>query len=79
MRALLWTIIGIGMICSAAPASAQTYNPYYPVCIQVAAREGGYVECSYVSMEQCRASASGRAAYCLLNPYFPVHPRARWR
>ena len=79
MRALLLTMIGIGTICSAWSVAAQTYNPYYPVCIQVAAREGGYVECSYVSMEQCRATASGRAAYCFSNPYFPVHPRAQWR
>jgi hypothetical protein len=79
MRGLLWTMIGMGVICVAQPVSAQTYDPYYPVCMQVAARQGGYVECSYVSMEQCRASASGRAAYCLSNPYFPVHPRARWR
>jgi uncharacterized protein DUF3551 len=79
MRTLLWTMIGIGVTCIAQPGSAQTYNPYYPVCIQVAARQGGYVECSYVSMEQCRASASGRAAYCLHNPYFPVRPRPRRR
>jgi hypothetical protein len=79
MRALPWTIIAMGMICSALPVSAQTYNPNYPVCMQVAAREGSYVECSYVSMEQCRATASGRAAYCLSNPYFPMQPRPRRR
>ena len=79
MRILALAIPLVATIAAAAPASAQTYPPPYPVCMQVAARQGGYVECSYVSMEQCRASASGRAAYCLPNPYLPLRPRARWR
>jgi Protein of unknown function (DUF3551) len=79
MRLLLWTIFGIGTICTAAPAPAQTYDPNYPACIQISAREGGYIECNFVSMEQCRAAASGRAAYCIPNPYVPVRPRWRRR
>jgi hypothetical protein len=35
-------------------------------------RTGGfnYYECSYTSLPQCNASASGRAAECVINPYF---------
>lgn len=55
----------------AAPASAQTYDPAYPVCLQV--YQGFvdyYFECAYTSMPQCQMSASGRAASCVINPYY---------
>jgi hypothetical protein len=29
-----------------------------------------YYECRYTSLPQCNASASGRAAQCMVNPYF---------
>jgi hypothetical protein len=29
-----------------------------------------YYECSYTSLPQCKASASGRAALCVINPYY---------
>jgi len=54
-----------------APASAQTYDPAYPVCLQV--YQGFvdyYFECAYRTMGQCQASASGRSAQCVVNPYY---------
>ncbi len=63
--------LGIGLIVAAGPTSAQTYDPSYPVCLQVYGIEGGYIACGYTSMAQCAASASGRAAQCLVNPYWP--------
>jgi hypothetical protein len=69
MRALLW-IVGIGLSCFAAPASAQAYDPNYPVCMQVITLNVNYPDCRFVSIEQCKASASGRAGYCFSNPYF---------
>jgi hypothetical protein len=69
LRALIWTIIGIGAVFIATPAMAQTYDPNYPVCLQVYAPEGGYIDCSFTSMPQCNATASGRGAQCYLNPY----------
>ncbi|SHH24812.1 Protein of unknown function [Bradyrhizobium erythrophlei] len=53
-----------------APARAQTYNPDYPVCLQVYGIGGSYIACGYTSPAQCAQSASGRAAQCILNPYF---------
>jgi hypothetical protein len=54
-----------------APARAQTYDPAYPVCLQI---YQGYVdyyfECAYQTMAQCQASASGRSASCVVNPYY---------
>jgi hypothetical protein len=34
MRALVLIMSGIGMILTAVPAQAQTYDPRYPVCLQ---------------------------------------------
>ena len=61
----------------AGPAQAQTYDPKYPVCLQVYDdMTHFYFECSYTSMAQCAASASGRYAQCVVNPYF-VGPKGK--
>ena len=70
MRLFASTILAIGMMLVAAPTRAQTYDPNYPVCLQTYAIGGGYIDCSFTSLAQCAASASGRAAECLTNPYF---------
>ena len=70
LRALIWTITAIGVVIAVTAATAQTYDSNYPVCLQVYAPEGGYIDCSYTSMPQCNATASGRGAQCSLNPYF---------
>jgi uncharacterized protein DUF3551 len=74
MRKLAWIILASGMILSAAPTRAQTYDPGYPVCLKVynggMGGGGEYNECRYTSLAQCAASASGRAATCVVNPYF---------
>ncbi len=71
MRALPWTmLLGMGTILTAALAQAQTYDPRYPVCMQVYSRDGSLIGCGYTSMAECAASASGRAAQCFANPYF---------
>lgn len=69
MRLPAYTLLTMGMIL-ATPASAQTYDPDYPVCIQTYANGGGSINCSFTSLAQCAASASGRAAQCYDNPYF---------
>ena len=61
--ALVIAIVSIG------PAAAQTYDPAYPVCLRVYDRTN-YYECRYTSLPQCNASASGRSAQCVINPYF---------
>ena len=70
MRVLALTILAIGTLSAAAPASAQTYDPDYPVCLHVYGRGASYYECQYTSLAQCNATASGRAAQCNFNPYF---------
>ena len=63
-------IFAIGVLLAAAPARAQTYDPAYPVCLQTWAIGGGSIDCGFTSMPQCAASASGRSAQCLINPFF---------
>jgi hypothetical protein len=79
-------LLAIGTIAITAPARAQTYNPNYPVCMQVFGPIS-YFDCRFTSIPQCKASASGRAAECGINPFFanayqgpigtpiPRHPR----
>ena len=61
--------IGVGI---AGPAAAQMYDPNYPVCMEV---YGGrltpeYIDCSYTSLPQCQATASGRSATCSVDPFY---------
>jgi hypothetical protein len=51
---------------------AQTYDPHFPVCLQSYSLGGGKIDCSYTSLAQCNASASGRGAQCLTNPFFAL-------
>jgi hypothetical protein len=69
MRHLALAILAIATVSIAGPAAAQTYDPRYPVCLHVWGPLN-YYECAYTSLPQCNASASGRAAQCMLNPYF---------
>ena len=68
MRIPALAILAIGMV-SIGPAAGQTYDPAFPVCLRLNDRTH-YYGCSYTSLPQCNASASGRAAQCFINPYF---------
>jgi Protein of unknown function (DUF3551) len=72
MRASALMMLSIGTILAAAPARAQTYDPWYPICLQSCALGGCKIECDYTSLAQCNASASGRAAQCYANPFFAL-------
>jgi hypothetical protein len=81
MRGLVWS--GVCSVLALAivslPAQAQTYDPRYPVCMTLYSGpfDGGeWIDCSFTSLPQCRASASGRAALCGINPYFAPRPPA---
>ena len=60
-------LLAISAISAAAPTPAQAgYD--YPVCLRVYG-PATYNECSYTSMAQCKATASGRAAECYPNAF----------
>jgi hypothetical protein len=70
MRILALAILAVATASLAEPAPAQTYDPNYPVCLHLYGRAGNYYDCRYTSLPQCNISASGRAAQCVVNPYF---------
>jgi Protein of unknown function (DUF3551) len=75
MRVWVLAILATAPIIIVAPAKAQTYDPNYPICLQIYDDMVHYTfECAYTSMPQCQASASGRNAQCVVNPYFPTTP-----
>ena len=86
MRIPALAILTIATILMTDRAPAQTYSPDYSVCLQTYGIDGNYIECAYTSLAQCNQSASGRAAQCIINPYFASaqvprepnrrHPRA---
>ena len=70
MRILRWVIPAAAAILPALPATAQRYDPNYPVCMQAWTRDGNTMNCRFTSWDQCRAMASGYSAMCLDNPYW---------
>ncbi|MBR0708945.1 DUF3551 domain-containing protein [Bradyrhizobium liaoningense] len=84
MRFSFGLVMIVGAALATVPSHAQTFDPNFPVCMHVysGANGGGgeWYDCSFASLPQCRATASGRAATCDLNPYYPVNappPRLR--
>jgi hypothetical protein len=72
MRILALAVLTAVSVLTAAPVVAQTYGGNSPFCLQSYGMGGGYgIDCSYSSMEQCQATASGLSATCLTNPYHP--------
>jgi hypothetical protein len=71
MRVLAMALVTIAAALAISPAQAQTYDPRYPVCLQIyQGYTDYYFECGYTSLAQCNMSASGRAAQCVVNPYY---------
>ncbi|MFL6828414.1 MAG: DUF3551 domain-containing protein [Bradyrhizobium sp.] len=68
MRCLALALVASATMSLPGLAAAQTYAPGYPVCLHVYGPVS-YYECRYNSLAQCNASASGRSAQCLVNPY----------
>jgi len=75
----VFTILALAMTVIATSVQAQTYDPSYPVCMHVYGElEGERMDCIFTSLAQCAATASGRPATCLINPYF-ARPSGRHR
>ena len=65
MRSMFLALV-IAMAAPAIPAMARDY----PYCIKGCDFGGGAGDCSFSSLAQCQATASGRDATCASNPYF---------
>ena len=69
MCKLVLTILTVSIALTAGHARAQTYDPAFPVCLYVVSFGATpYYRCSYMTMDQCRATANGQM--CVLNPYY---------
>jgi hypothetical protein len=69
MRRAWQALIAAGAVSVAAvamPAAAREF----PYCIKGCDFGAGAGDCSFSSLAQCQATASGRDAYCGANPYF---------
>jgi hypothetical protein len=78
MRILALATLTVATVLTATPTLAQTYDPKYPVCLQIyQSSRDYYFECAYTSLAQCNMSASGRAAQCIINPYYAGPRRDR--
>lgn len=64
-RALL-ALLAICAASAATPGAAQDF----PYCIKGCDFGAGAGDCSFSSLAQCQATASGRDASCAANPYF---------
>ncbi|MGH6703634.1 MAG: DUF3551 domain-containing protein [Bradyrhizobium sp.] len=76
---LIFVILALSTALGTTAARAQMYDPNYPVCMHVfGALEGERMDCIFTSLAQCAATASGRPATCLINPFFaPASGRRR--
>jgi Protein of unknown function (DUF3551) len=76
IRVLLLTVLAaVALAVATSPsASAQTAT-VYPWCVlQNGACSS---DCSYATIEQCRATASGGVGFCYQNPAFTVASQGR--
>lgn len=69
MNAILLAASLLGVALAGTRTEAQTYDPRYPVCIEVYTVDGSSIDCSFTSIAQCAATASGQSAQCYANPY----------
>ena len=70
MRRPWQALVAAGAMSAAVamPAAAREF----PYCIRGCDFGAGAGDCSFSSLSQCQATASGRDASCAANPYFNV-------
>ena len=68
MRKALCALPVVTIAFALAPMTATARDLAF--CIKGCDFGGSRGDCSFVSYQQCQATASGRDAYCAVNPYF---------
>jgi hypothetical protein len=71
MRNFLLAAIAVGVAAAigSAPDAARARD--YPFCIKGGPYATPVGDCAFDTYRQCLATASGRKAYCDINPYWP--------
>lgn len=65
-----YALLAFAVLLPAGTAAAQDYTSSQycdPWCTQ--GRRSGSLDCSYHTIDQCLASASGTGAHCVTNPF----------
>lgn len=77
MRTALLALLAIGSVAATdAMNSAEARD--YPFCIKGRDYDQVLGDCSFQTYEQCLATASGRYAFCDVNPYYSyAEPQTR--
>jgi hypothetical protein len=68
MQRALRTLMALGAVMAAVAATPAVAGGM-PYCIKGCDFGGGAGDCSFASLAQCQATASGRDATCASNPY----------
>ncbi len=73
MRKGLYGLAGLVAALLAANGTAGAQEPYPWCAVYSGGRNGlGATICSFVTVEQCRATISGLGGYCQPNPTYPA-------
>ena len=69
MRTVVLALLPASGLAMVGSAPAEAVGTRYPFCLR--GREyPALSNCTFTSKEQCQATASGRALYCIENPYY---------
>jgi hypothetical protein len=70
MRKFSLAAVAVGTLASVGMTPSPVQARDYPFCIKGDDFGGGIGDCSFDSYKQCLATASGRKAYCDVNPFY---------
>jgi hypothetical protein len=73
MRSIILVLLAAGSLAVLGAAPAEAVGSRYPFCIQ-GASSPGLSNCSFRSLAQCQATASGRFLSCIANPFYKGRP-----
>jgi uncharacterized protein DUF3551 len=69
MRIIILFSLAIGVLAVIGAAPAEAVGSRYPYCLR-GRSSPGLSNCTFRSLAQCRATASGRPLTCIANPYY---------
>jgi hypothetical protein len=69
MRRMFLAFLMASATAAVGTRPAEAVGTRYPFCIQ-GDEQPGLSNCTFVSYEQCQATASGRRLWCIPNPFY---------
>ena len=76
MQRIVLALLAVGGVAVLNAAPAEAARTRYPFCIQ-GPSSPGLSNCSFISLAQCQATASGRFLTCIANPFYKGRPKRR--